>query len=103
MGLFGFGKKKKKGGWVYVGDTTRQDGSKKIYTGMTKRPIKTRWGEHMTGRGGKFTSSGTNFKPIGAVWSQNPRKAEQTVKKMNPKQKRAFGRAAARKYKEKFI
>jgi len=30
---------KKKGGYVYVGESTRRDGSKKIYTGMTtKKP-----------------------------------------------------------------
>ena len=38
---------KKKGGWVYVGESTRTDGSKKIYTGITRRSPQKRWGEHM--------------------------------------------------------
>jgi predicted GIY-YIG superfamily endonuclease len=93
-----FSNKKQKGGYVYVGETTRKDGSKKIYTGMTRRSPYIRWGEHMSGNGGKYTSSGISFRPIGAVWSTNPRKAEKTIKKMSSKQKRKFGRAAAAKY-----
>ena len=38
---------KKKGGWVYVGESTRSDGSKKIYTGITRRSPRKRWGEHI--------------------------------------------------------
>lgn len=90
--------KKKSGEYVYVAESTRRDGSKKIYTGMTRRSPKVRWGEHMSGNGGKWTSNGKYFKPLGAVWSSNPRKAEQTVKRMNPQQKRVFGRIAAYKY-----
>lgn len=40
---------RKKGGWVYVGESTRSDGSKKMYTGITRRSPSTRWGEHMSG------------------------------------------------------
>lgn len=40
--------KKKKSGWVYVGESTRNDGTKKMYTGITRRPVKKRWGEHMS-------------------------------------------------------
>ncbi len=47
----------------------------------------------------KWISKGKNFRPIGAVWSSNPEKAERTIKKMNSSQKRAFGRAAAKKSK----
>jgi len=39
----------KKGGWVYFGESTRRDGSKKVYTGITRRSVKTRWGEHING------------------------------------------------------
>jgi predicted GIY-YIG superfamily endonuclease len=93
-----FSNKTKKGGYVYVGESTRKDGSKEIYTGMTRRSPYTRWGEHMSGNGGKYTSSGTSFKPLGAVWSSNPRKAEKTIKNMSSQGKRAFGRVAAEKY-----
>lgn len=40
---------KKRGGWVYFGESTRQDGNKKIYTGITRRSPYQRWGEHMEG------------------------------------------------------
>lgn len=36
---------KKKGGWVYGTETTRQDGSKEIYTGMTRRSVEVRRAE----------------------------------------------------------
>jgi hypothetical protein len=34
-------------GWVYVAESTRANGSKKIYTGMTTRSPYVRWGEHI--------------------------------------------------------
>jgi hypothetical protein len=39
---------RKKGGWVYFGESTRPDGSKQVYTGITRRSLHTRWGEHMS-------------------------------------------------------
>jgi len=44
--------KYKKGGWVYVGESTRSDGSKKTYTGITRRAVRTRWNEHKRSCGG---------------------------------------------------
>lgn len=85
MGFF-----RKKSGYVYGGESTRRDGSREVYTGMTRRSLRTRWGEHMRGRGGKYTSGGTWFKPLGAIWSSNPRKAEKTIKKMSSRRKRWF-------------
>lgn len=41
--------RKKKGGWVYFGESTRQDGSKKTYVGSTTRNVYTRVGEHIAG------------------------------------------------------
>ena len=100
-----FWNKKKVGGYVYVGESTRPDGSKKIYTGMTRRPVQTRWGEHMRAQFSDnkkaWTSRGTFFRPLGAVWSSNPRKAEKTIKGYTAEEKRAFGRAAAAKYKKR--
>jgi predicted GIY-YIG superfamily endonuclease len=86
------------GGYVYVAESARPNGAVHIYTGMTRRSPYVRWGEHIRGAGGKYTSRGSYFKPLGAVWSSNPAKAERTVKKMTPAQKRAFGYAAARAY-----
>src|SRR3989344_3137836 len=97
--------KKKKGGYVYVAESTRPDGSKKLYVGKTTRTHSTRWGEHMRSQQSEnkksWTSRGTYFRPIGAVWSNNPDKAERTVKGMSPEQKRNFGREGARRYKKK--
>jgi len=50
----------------------------------------------------KWVAKGKNFRPIGAVWSNNPEKAERTIKRMSSSQKRAFGRAAAKKYKSRY-
>ena len=97
---------RRKGGWVYVGESTRKDGSKKIYTGMTqkKSPL-TRWGPHKKEVKKPYSKTwvgkGKSFKPIGAVWSSNPFKAERTVKKMSSSQKRSFGRMGAKRYYKK--
>ena len=96
---------RKKGGWVYTAVSTRKNGSKKIYTGMTRKKPTTRWGQHMKevkkSNSKTWTGKGNSFKPIGAVWSSNPRKAEKTVKKMSPSQKRSFGRMGAKRYYKK--
>ena len=42
----------KKGGWVYIGESTRADGSKKTYTGITRRSVRIRWNEHKISCGG---------------------------------------------------
>jgi predicted GIY-YIG superfamily endonuclease len=104
--LFGNRKKKaRKGGWVYVGESTRKDGSKKLYTGMTRRSPSKRWGEHMDNVKKKnsrtWTGKGKFFRPVGALWSSNPAKAEKTIKKMSPAKKRALGRLGAKRYKKK--
>lgn len=75
----------KKGGWVYQGISTRRDGSKKTYTGMTRRSPWTRAKEHRYGAIGggskkSWTSRGTDFKLKNYFWSNNPRKAENTIK-----------------------
>jgi len=96
-----FDRKKKKGGWVYTGESTRSDGSKKVYTGITRKSPYERWGEHMDsvkeGRS-TWTGRGRFFRPIGARWSSNPEKAERTLKGMSSEQKRNFGRSGARSY-----
>ena len=98
--MFWSNKQKPNPGTVYLGESTRQDGSKQVYTGMTRRPVWTRWREHMSGRGGKYTSGGTWFKPLAAFWSSNPRKAERTVKQMPAYKKRSFAGFIARRYKK---
>lgn len=54
----------------------------------------------MRGRGGGYTSKGIWFRPLGAVWSANPRKAEKTIKRMSSRRKRIFGYFAARRYRD---
>ena len=92
----------KKPGFVYLGESIRKSSSKEIYTGMTRRPVRTRWGEHIraaksnNGRG--WSGRGTSFKPLGAFFSRNPEKAEKTIKKLKPYQKRYLARGAAMRY-----
>jgi hypothetical protein len=105
MGFFGFGKKKeKKGGWVYVAESTRKNGEKKLYVGKTTRTPYERWGEHIASvkapKKSSWVSKGTHVKPIGAVWSSNPSKAEKTIKTMTPTRKRNFGRYGASRYRK---
>lgn len=88
-----------------MGESTRKDGSKKVYTGITRRPVKKRWGEHISASKSStsktWTGKGTSFKPIGAFKSRNPEKAEKTIKNLKPHQKRYLARGAAMKYKMK--
>ena len=96
-------RKKKKPGTVYFGESTRSDGSKKIYTGITRRPVQTRWGEHKKSIGSSksWVSKGTSFKPMGAFSGRNPEKAERTIKGLKPSQKKYLSRGAAMKYKKR--
>jgi hypothetical protein len=75
----------RKGGWVYQGISTRKNGSKQVYTGMTRRSPWIRAKEHRDGAVGNdskksWTSRGTDFKLKSYFWSKNPRKAESTLK-----------------------
>lgn len=92
----------KKPGMIYFGESTRKSGSKQIYTGMTRRPVKTRWGEHIRAtkspNSRTWTGKGTFFKPLGAFFSRNPEKAERTIKGLKPFQKRYLARGAAMRY-----
>jgi hypothetical protein len=46
-----------------------------------------------------WTSKGKKFKPLGAVWSSNPEKAERTIKKnFSANQKRTLARVGAKRY-----
>ena len=69
---------------------------------MTQRTPKQRWGEHIKNANSSTSKSyvgkGTAFKPLGAVWSSNARKAEKTIKKMSSAQKRSFAQFAAKKF-----
>jgi predicted GIY-YIG superfamily endonuclease len=89
-------------GFVYVGESIRQDGSRKVYTGMTTRTPRERWSEHRRSVNSKTSTSwvgrGISFRPLGAVWSWNAHKAERTIKRMSAVGKRQFGRHAARRY-----
>ena len=100
-----FNRKKKQGGFVYLAESTRKNGVKKVYTGKTTRTPFKRWGEHISSVHSSnkktWVSKGTYVRPMGAVWSSNPTKAEKTIKKMSSTQKRSFARYAAKKYKRK--
>lgn len=95
-----FGKKKK--GYVYVAESTRRDGTRKIYTGKTTRSPYIRMGEHINSvkspNKSSWVSKGERIRLIGAVRSSNPTKAEKTIKRMSPSQKKAIGRYGASKY-----
>lgn len=96
---------KKKSGSVYFGESTRKDGSKKMYTGITRRPVRIRWKEHANStksdKSKTWVSKGKAWKPMGAFISKNPEKAEKTIKKLKPHQKRYLARGAAMIYKKK--
>ncbi len=96
-----------KPGWVYFGDSTRKDGTKKTYTGITRRPLSKRWGEHISSQFSKdkktWVSKGKYFKPLGGLWSNNPEKAERTIKRLDNYSKRALAKKGAiNYYKRKF-
>lgn len=86
--------KKKKAGWVYGMESTRRDGSKKMYVGSTSRSPSVRFGEHIrsvkSGSGKTWVSRGTYARPVGAVWSSNAPKAERTIKSMPSKKKKSI-------------
>ncbi|MEK6827488.1 MAG: hypothetical protein AABX99_03325 [Nanoarchaeota archaeon] len=92
----------KKIGKVYLGESTRINGSKKIYTGITRRSVRTRWKEHINAsksvNSKTWVGKGLNFKPLGAFFSKNPEKAEKTIKNLKPHQKKYLARGAAIKY-----
>ncbi len=46
-----------------------------------------------------WTSKGKRFRPLGAVWSSNPEKAERTIKKtFSSSQKRTLASVGAKRY-----
>lgn len=96
--------KKKKSGSVYFGESTRANGAKKIYTGITRRPIGVRWKEHINSikskNGKTWVSKGKSFKPLSRFFSKNPEKAEKTIKKLKPHKKKYLSRGAAMKFKK---
>lgn len=98
-------KKNSKAGNVYIGESTRKDGSKKIYTGQTKRDVYKRVGEHIKETkkpySKTYTGKGTGFKLIGSVRSKNRFKAEKTIKKLSPAGKKAVARKGARRFKKR--
>ena len=103
--FFGKGKREKTPGMVYFGESTRKNGAKKVYTGITRRLVQKRWVEHINStkspNSKTWVEKGTGFKPIGAFVSRNPEKAEKTIKQLKPYQKRYLARGAAMRYKKR--
>ena len=92
----------KKLGMIYFLESTRKNGVKKVYTGMTRRSVRTRWSEHIRATKSEnsktWTGKGTYSRPLGAFLSRNPEKAERTIKNLKPYQKRYLARGAAMRY-----
>jgi|WetSurMetagenome_2_1015567.scaffolds.fasta_scaffold473241_1 hypothetical protein len=97
--------KKSTAGKVYVGEVTFPNGRKKLYTGQTRRSVYKRVGEHITnvknGNSRHYTGRGTFFNILGSIFSNNRYKAERTIKKYSPAQKRRIAKYGARKFKSK--
>jgi len=101
MGFFNFGKRKTPG-HVYFGRTP----SGKIYTGSTTRSVRARVGEHIheVNKPNSKTWVGKQggFRLMGSIPSNNPRKAEKTIKGYSSNQKRYLARQGARRYKSRY-
>lgn len=97
-------KNNSKAGKVYFAETTRKDGSKKIYVGQTKRSVYKRVGEHITEvkkpQSKTYTGRGTNIRILGSIFSHNRFKAEKSCKRLTPTQKRALAKKGASKVKK---
>ncbi|MFC1728204.1 hypothetical protein ACFLZ7_01920 [Nanoarchaeota archaeon] len=93
-------KKKSKAGMVYILKLTYKDRSNRIYAGQTGRTTYERIGEHIKGKGGKYTSKAIYKRLLGSAYFPNRYKTERTIKKMSRKKKLETARIWARKYKE---
>lgn len=95
-------KLKPRGGKVYIAEVTFPGGIKKIYTGQTKRSVKTRVGEHIKnikdGNRRTYTGRGTNFKLLGSIYSKDRRMAEKTIKRLPREKKIELAKKDARRY-----
>ena len=87
-------RRKGKSGYVYVGDSTRRNGTVKQYTGSTTRSVKIREREHKKEVGKKnsrtWTGKGTGFKVTGSFKTNNPRKEEKKLKGMTKTQRNQY-------------
>ncbi len=94
-----------KKGKIYLLESTRKDGTKKIYTGQTKRSVYERIGEHLRAvknpKSKTYIGRGIRIRVLGSLFSNNRYKAEKTIKKMSPEVKRSLARKGAREYKKK--
>lgn len=83
-----------KSGYVYVGNSTRRDGSVKQYTGSTTRTVRIREREHKRevakGNSRTWTGKGTDFKVTGYFKSKNPRRDEKKLKGMTKSERNKF-------------
>ena len=77
--------KKRKGGWVYDLKCTSPSGRQTQYTGMTRRSVYKRVGEHIDNVKSQntkhYTGRQARVQVVGSFYSNNPAKAEQTVKR----------------------
>ena len=83
-----------KTGYVYVGDSTRRDGSVKQYTGSTTRTVSIREREHKREvakrNSNTWVGKGTDFRVTGYFKSKNPRRDEVKLKNMTKSERNKF-------------
>ena len=83
-----------KSGYVYVGNSTRRDGTVKQYTGSTTRTVRIREREHKRAGSKKnsktWTGKGTDLKITGYFKSKNPRRDEKKLKGMSRSERNKF-------------
>ncbi len=93
---------KSKAGKVYIGQVTFPSGKKTIYTGQTRRSVRTRVREHMgyqkRGETNHYTGRGIRFDILGSIFSRNRFKAEKTIKSLPREHKIGIAKKGARKF-----
>ena len=79
-------KKKPRHGRIYIGEVTFPDGTKEIYTGQTKRPVRVRTEEHIKNiekRNRKtYVGRAVHYKLLGSVYAKDRIRAEKAIKRL---------------------
>ncbi|HDR53613.1 MAG TPA: hypothetical protein ENN60_03015 [archaeon] len=74
-----------RGGFIYIAESVRRDGSVKLYVGMTARPVGERVAEHLkeveTQNRRTWCGQGTAFRLLGFKWFEDRHRMEREVKK----------------------
>ena len=85
-------KESSRAGFVYIGESVRQDGSIKLYVGMTSRPVYERVAEHQKNidkeKRKTWCGQGKSFKLLGYIFTEDRFKFEREIKNCSVKKKR---------------